>query len=684
MKAYFVFLIFFVAAFKLTAQLRPDALKDDRQAPHYIQLMHKELPNVFEVERAYKLYYENLPFTKNTYSQYYKRWMLWARKFMDNQGYVREMSADEWNREEILIRELRSSNNNEIRNALEWGFLGPSKTYHTDGLTKVTWQTNIYSLDISKSDPNVLYAGGESGGLWKTTDKGINWTLTTKEVLHSSFDAIVIHPSNHDTAFASTSGKIIKTVNGGQSWSTVYSESGLNVFDFEIHRTKPQIIFAAGNKGLLQSSDGGKTWNKQWTELCWTIKSNTEISSEFYCIRQKGNSSEFMNTKNSGTNWNSNAFNWYTPATGNSVTGAILAICQTNALKLYAYLCGQGGSLNGYIGVFISDDGGLTWNNTNPGNAIGGTYSIPNHTNLMAHNGTDGFDQGFYDMAIIVNPKNEDQLIAGGTSWFKSNDGGKTWNALGSYVGGLPWSHPDIQCLEANGNDLWIGSDGGLNYSNNFATSMEARMDGISGADLWGFDSGWNEDILVGGRYHNGNMAWHENFPSQTFFRMGGAESPTGYVNPGPGRKTYFSDIGGYALNGNFNNGVRYFPIGLFPNESYAYYANSQMSWHPNCWNIIYLGYENKIWKSEDGGGTYNLLYAFPGNADNKVYEIEISRSHPEVMYCSQWDGTDDSMWKSENGGSSWKKLTSLPLPNNNDRVKMSLVLKIQMFYGLL
>ncbi|MBK9109555.1 MAG: hypothetical protein IPM92_14575 [Saprospiraceae bacterium] len=88
MKAYLVFLIFLLASFNLTAQLRPDALKDDQQAPHYIQLMHKEVPNVFEVERAYKLYYANLPFTKNTYSQYYKRWMLWARKFMDNQGYV--------------------------------------------------------------------------------------------------------------------------------------------------------------------------------------------------------------------------------------------------------------------------------------------------------------------------------------------------------------------------------------------------------------------------------------------------------------------------------------------------------------------------------------------------------------------------------------------------------------------
>jgi Uncharacterized protein related to plant photosystem II stability/assembly factor len=133
---------------------------------------------------------------------------------------------------------------------------------------------------------------------------------------------------------------------------------------------------------------------------------------------------------------------------------------------------------------------------------------------------------------------------------------------------------------------------------------------------------------------------------------------------------------------------VSYFPVGLFPNESYAYYANSEMAWDPRCWNIVYLGHENKIWKSTDGGTSYEALYAFPGNADNRVFDIEVSRSNPQVIYCSQWDGVDDSMWKTTNGGQTWSKLTPLPLPNNNDRVKMALsaenenVLWVAVTYG--
>lgn len=58
------------------------------------------------------------------------------------------------------------------------------------------------------------------------------------------------------------------------------------------------------------------------------------------------------------------------------------------------------------------------------------------------------------------------------------------------------------------------------------------------------------------------------------------------------------------------------------------------------------------------------------------------------MIYCSQWDGTDDAMWKTTDAGQSWAQLTKLPLPNNNDRVKMALsaenenVLWVAVSYG--
>lgn len=656
----------------LFAQQKPSLPHLAPDAPGWMHLLAGDNPNVFEVQKAYTEYFENQPFEKNSYTQYFKHWMHWARPYVQADGFIKEPSVDELAEKEAAMRTARG-NAQQQRSGGAWSFLGPKQTFDTDGLTEVTWQTNVYSIDISLSDPNVLYAGGETGGVWKTTDKGLHWTLLTLNVLHGSFGAVKIHPTDPNTVYAATGGKIIKTTDGGNTWATVYSENGLWVNDIAIKIDQPEVVLAAADQGLLRTANAGANWTKIHTQQTWAVEFKPNDPLTAFTIRKSGSGSDFRVSTDGGATFNNSNAGWWTPAAGMTVTGGMIAVCPSNPSKVYAYLCGEGGNLGGYIGVFKSTNSGGTWSNTHPTNAIGQPYSIPTHTNLMDANGVDWFTQGFYDMAIVVNPNNDNQLIAGGCSWFKSNDGGATWSALGSYVGGLPWSHPDIQAIAAHGNDLWITSDGGINYSNNFAQSIEARMNGVSGSDMWGFDSGWNEDVLVGGRYHNGNMAWHESFPDGKYYRMGGAESPTGYVNPGDARKTYHSDIGGYRLKDGFEDGVSYFPVGIFPNESYAYYANSEMVWDPRCWNIVYLGKENKIWKSTDGGTSFSALYTFPGTVDNTVFDIEVSRSNPDVIYCSQWDGTDDSIWKTTNGGQSWVKVTGLPLPNNNDRVKLAL-----------
>ncbi|MBV6440460.1 MAG: T9SS C-terminal target domain-containing protein [Haliscomenobacteraceae bacterium CHB4] len=690
-KKYLLCLPILLATVHLFAQQKPSPIFIAPDAPVWMQRLSDDNPNVFEIQKVYSAYFENQPFEKNTYTQYYKRWMHWARPFVQADGSVKEPTAEELSERENMLQNLRL-NIQERDNQPGWTFLGPKRTYDTDGVTEVTWQTNIYALDIAASNPNILYAGGESGGLWKTTDKGLHWDLLTVNVLHGAFGAVKIHPTDANTVYAATGGKIIKTTDGGATWTTVYTENNLWVNEIAIQTGNPDVVLAASDQGLLRTDNSGMTWTKIHPQQTWAVKFRLDDPSTVFAIRKNGAGSDFLISTDSGESFSPSDTGWWTPGQGEAVTGAHIALCPSSPSKIYTYLCGSGANLKGYIGVFLSNDNGATWANTHPQNAVGNSpvaYSMPTHTNLMTHNGVfSGFEQGFYDMAIIVNPNNDNQLIAGGTSWFKSNDGGATWFPLGSYVGGLPWSHPDIQALAAHGNDLWIASDGGLNYSTNFAGTIEARMNGISGSDMWGFDAGWNEDVLVGGRYHNGNMAWHESFPEGKYYRMGGAESPTGYVNPGDARKTYFSDIGGYRLQGGFGDGVSSFPASLFPNESYAYYANSEMAFDPRCWNHVYLGFENKIWKSTNGGTSFQALYAFPGNADNKVFEIEITRSNPDVIYCSQWDGADDAMWRSDDGGQTWSQLTKLPLPNNNDRVKMAVsaedenVLWVAVTYG--
>jgi photosystem II stability/assembly factor-like uncharacterized protein len=669
MKHLFYTLIIGILVFAQSwAQSAPPIIHIAEDAPKWMKMFEQKDLNVSELKKAYEDYYRIHPFEKNSYTQYYKRYMRWVQPYVQSDGVIQIPTPRALQEREDRIREVRETAS---RNMSSWTMLGPHKTYSTDAATKVTWQTNIYSIDVSESNASILYAGGETGGLWRTDDKGLNWTCKTLGILHNSFTAVKIHPSNPDIVFAATSSRIIRTMDGGANWTTIYTENNLDVREFAYSKSNPNIIVAATNLGVLRTTNNGTHWDKIYTQEAWSIKRAEGNSDKLFLIKKNGTSSDFLYSTDQGLNWSIANTGLWTPPSGESMTGGIIVTCPSNANKLYLYLIGNGGSLNGFVGVYVSNNQGLSWSNTNPSGLVGGTYTIPTHTNLMANNGTNGFNQGFYDMAIVVNPLNENHLIAGGTSWFRSLDGGATWNSLGGYVGSLPWSHPDIQWCVASGSDLYIASDGGINYSNNFGNTHEARMDGISGANLWGFDSGWNTDILVGGRYHNGNMAYMQGFPAGSFYRMGGAEASTGYVNPGPGNKIYHSDIGGHKLIPGWGNGATSFAVGAWPNESYAYYALSEMTFHPNYHNRVYIGYQNMLLVSDDGGASYAVRYIFPGTEDNSVFEICISRSNPNVMYLSQWDGVDDKLWKSINGGQAWTAMTPLPLPNNNDRVKM-------------
>jgi PKD repeat protein len=82
----------------------------------------------------------------------------------------------------------------------------------------------------------------------------------------------------------------------------------------------------------------------------------------------------------------------------------------------------------------------------------------------------------------------------------------------------------------------------------------------------------------------------------------------------------------------------------------------------------MYVGLENKVYKSTNGGLSFDVIYTFP-SVDGIIYEMEISRSNPDVIYCvynedgGYWDPC--KVWKSEDGGVTWNQTISDPSGNN-------------------
>ena len=136
----------------------------------------------------------------------------------------------------------------------------------------------------------------------ETTDKGLSWTLVTRDVSHGSFSAVKIDPTNEQIVYAGTSGKLIKSTNQGNKLDYLYSESGLWFTKLPISSTNPSIVILATNKGVIRSTNGGSTWTKLFTNETWTIKAKKDRY-YIFAIRDNGTTSDFIKSIDSGATW---------------------------------------------------------------------------------------------------------------------------------------------------------------------------------------------------------------------------------------------------------------------------------------------------------------------------------------------------------------------------------------------
>ena len=129
-------------------------------------------------------------------------------------------------------------------------------------------------LAQAKSNSKVIYAGTGEGffnvdaivgnGIFKTTDKGNTWTQLQSTAANSDFyyvNRLVISPENHNIVLAATNTSIQKSIDGGQTWKSVFDD---------LHRIQQIVarpdnfntLFATANtSGILRSNDSGEHWN---------------------------------------------------------------------------------------------------------------------------------------------------------------------------------------------------------------------------------------------------------------------------------------------------------------------------------------------------------------------------------------------------------------------------------------
>jgi len=116
--------------------------------------------------------------------------------------------------------------------------------------------------------------------------------------------------------------------------------------------------------------------------------------------------------------------------------------------------------------------------------------ALPNGsaTGIPANDFTRG--QAFYNLAIAVDPTNENNLFVGGIDLFKSTNAGGSWSQFSQWYGGFGIQdvHADQHAIAfGNGdvNKMLFGNDGGVYYSSNKGTSTTSRNSGYNATQFY-------------------------------------------------------------------------------------------------------------------------------------------------------------------------------------------------------
>ncbi len=629
--------------------LKPD-YEDDM--PDWAKMLYQFPVNYNDVTQAYKKWEDQekirlgLSKVRNPLIRYYRFWVRAVEPYTLFDGTIEMPDLDK------IQQQLKKTQANSYAgpmrapaagNNSDWSFVGPKKTVWDDNVeVEAPWQVNVYSIDISRTNPDIVYIGTETGYVNKSVDKGVSWEQSGRDyVFGGAVTAVGVSPLDPDSAFACAGRTVHRTTDGGATWHRTSASFSTN--RMKVDHATPGTYFVAASDGVRYTRDGGDTWRRSSgiSTTAWDVAIKPTSSDTIYALTHANNTNQFrvLMSSNAGVNFTPLNF----PDTLYHGSGGLLAVTPAEPNALYVFMLTSNMNKRPFLYKGeIDSNQQWTWTKQHTG-------SDASFTSNALTNG-----QGYFDIVLAVSPINKSQVFAGTTTLFRSMNSGRTFSAIGGYQGNYS-IHPDIQEIKfLPDGDLWVTTDGGVNFtSDGFTNRRNYRpsTDGMVGSDFWGFDQGWNEDIMVGGRYHNGNTVITDFYGYDHALRMGGAESPTGWVLQGKSRHVAFDDLGnGYilpkALGGEMEGR---FIFSKHPNMD-MYGANrSNIATHPHYSGTLYLGSENSIWVSTNFGVTYDLLYTFPG----RVRYLNVAMSDPNVMYA---DIVGQGLYRTSDGGKTWQR----------------------------
>ena len=481
----------------------------------------------------------------------------------------------------------------------------------------------------SPGRPLEYYFGATGGGLWKTTDGGNAWSpVTDGQVTSSSVGAVAVAETNPDIVFIGmgevqlrgsiTQGDgVYKSTDGGKTWRHLGLKETQAVARIRIHPTNPDIVYVAAlghpygdneQRGVFRSVDGGNSWEKVLYESpkagavdLIIDRTNPDIlyASTWQVYRKAwkmwggGEFCKLWKSVDGGDNWIELTKN---PGMPEGPIGKIgVTVSPADPDRVWAIVEANEG------GVFRSDDGGWTWERTNEDRKLR--------------------QRAFYYSRIYADPWDKDVVYCLNTGFYKSTDGGKTFDIT-------------IRVPHGDNHDLWIdpndpmrminGNDGGGNVS-------------VNGGKTW-----TEQDYPTSQFYHvmaTSDVPYHVAGAQQDNSTIAVPSEGWGHMMArGPGHGW------GYAVGGGESGYIT-----QHPEDPDIFYAGSQ--------GALLTRYDRSNGQIRDIQVYPRFFSGEPADALPErwqwTFPIEFARQDATIMYtCSQ------HVWKTTDDGQSWEKIS--------------------------
>ncbi len=568
--------------------------------------------------------------------------------------------------------------------------------YQVTNANYISGRTN--SIAFHPTNPSIMYIATAGGGVWKTTNGGVNWTVMTDGLSNLASGDIAIDPNNPNVLYYGTGelnysldshygDGIFKTTDAGLTWIQV-APSSLSSYYSKIIVTpsNSNLIYAAGKSGVFKSTNAGGNW----TQISSAGNVNALVmdytNNQILYFTNSGNTGAGAVRKSTdgGTTW----VNLTTGLPAAGIGRAPMVMSTTDPLTLFIGFAASSGG--GLLGLYKSSDGGANWALQNSATNYLGT-------------------QGWYDNGLAIKPGTTDFVITGGLDLYTSSNSGATLTKKTTWSTGSTgaFCHADIHFITYNklNNFLYVCSDGGIYQSTNDGANWTDLNTTISTLQYVSADyDPVNPSLMQGGCQDNNKqtstnngLIWVQRTTGDGGYTIIDAENPAyvygQYVNGSIQRSansgSSFNDITPTGSSG----GLFYNPYEMASgNSQYIVFGRTDVWVTPNArtasagagWTQIaatsvvngsvsgigigngttptkiYIGTSNgRVLTTSNGGSNWTPYTGFP-----YVSDFAVDKTNDDICYLScAGTSQNQKVFKTTNGGVTWTSISS-NLPN--------------------